>query len=555
MHSSISRGSMFNGKPAHCAPSTGKRMHKPLGGNLVDFVYQIPDFPASGRFDFRATAFDWTVDGQPPTSRASLALTAESDTTARYDILLESDKDGDSDFEPVVERLLQVWNTGTLVWAGPATDQTFLMAAKTEDKLCTASDGRNIYLTIKATLIQILNAPEGPLPPMLATDIRILDRGSLPPRPEDGSQNHRLVVDSSISGGVPKLLVHQERTGIKSPRDAASGLPTGKRQHGVVTFYKEWGPSSPSAGKRTTSGGIMHEDTWSGFVGTRLHAAQALEATAPGRAIPSPRTTAFLPVDFADRIESFDLAFEVPSIRVKAKEDVYVWKIKTRGVFNGQEGGLDESELITIDEPGVHFADGSVRLSKVDFSPLGAAGYRVEVRGWDPVKKETILLLTLDSAALPDIRFDDMPTVCGKLGRATPCRKWCWPGNRGLRVNGQAFDAHEVRVLATGVTGTINFLRATENEFSGFRTLAVVGATAEISPLCEVCPFSIVTVNDDVLITFDPLLGYLQDAPVLNGPWAETPGVSNGQLTWPRGIRFRHFFRVVDHTVPRVPAP
>ena len=33
--------------------------------------------------------------------------------------------------------------------------------------------------------------------------------------------------------------------GVLVPRDAASGLPTGKRQHQPVIFTKEWGVSSP----------------------------------------------------------------------------------------------------------------------------------------------------------------------------------------------------------------------------------------------------------------------------------------------------------------------
>lgn len=32
---------------------------------------------------------------------------------------------------------------------------------------------------------------------------------------------------------------------IIAPRDSASGMPTGKRQHSPVTFVKEWGPASP----------------------------------------------------------------------------------------------------------------------------------------------------------------------------------------------------------------------------------------------------------------------------------------------------------------------
>ena len=34
-----------------------------------------------------------------------------------------------------------------------------------------------------------------------------------------------------------------------SPRDSASGMPTGKRQHGSVTITKEWGASTPMLGK------------------------------------------------------------------------------------------------------------------------------------------------------------------------------------------------------------------------------------------------------------------------------------------------------------------
>jgi len=30
-----------------------------------------------------------------------------------------------------------------------------------------------------------------------------------------------------------------------SPRDAGSGMPTGKRQHGTVTIVKEWGAATP----------------------------------------------------------------------------------------------------------------------------------------------------------------------------------------------------------------------------------------------------------------------------------------------------------------------
>lgn len=43
---------------------------------------------------------------------------------------------------------------------------------------------------------------------------------------------------------------------IVSPRDAASGLPTGKRQHKPFVFTKEYDKSSPQLAKRTASGGM-----------------------------------------------------------------------------------------------------------------------------------------------------------------------------------------------------------------------------------------------------------------------------------------------------------
>ena len=36
---------------------------------------------------------------------------------------------------------------------------------------------------------------------------------------------------------------------VPSPRDAASGMPTGKRQHGSVTIVKEWGAATPQLAK------------------------------------------------------------------------------------------------------------------------------------------------------------------------------------------------------------------------------------------------------------------------------------------------------------------
>ena len=41
---------------------------------------------------------------------------------------------------------------------------------------------------------------------------------------------------------IPGLSYHHS---IQAPRDVATGRPSGARQHGPITFTKEWGPSSP----------------------------------------------------------------------------------------------------------------------------------------------------------------------------------------------------------------------------------------------------------------------------------------------------------------------
>jgi len=41
---------------------------------------------------------------------------------------------------------------------------------------------------------------------------------------------------------------------VVSPRDAASGRPTGKRQHKPITITKEWGASTPKLMMKTPSG-------------------------------------------------------------------------------------------------------------------------------------------------------------------------------------------------------------------------------------------------------------------------------------------------------------
>ncbi len=44
---------------------------------------------------------------------------------------------------------------------------------------------------------------------------------------------------------------------VKSPRDAATGQASGKRQHGPVTFTKEWGAASPQLFKALVTNEVL----------------------------------------------------------------------------------------------------------------------------------------------------------------------------------------------------------------------------------------------------------------------------------------------------------
>ena len=54
---------------------------------------------------------------------------------------------------------------------------------------------------------------------------------------------------------------------ITSPRDAATGQASGKRQHSPVTFAKEWGPASPQLFQALTTNEVLKSVLFE-FVGT-----------------------------------------------------------------------------------------------------------------------------------------------------------------------------------------------------------------------------------------------------------------------------------------------
>jgi type VI secretion system secreted protein Hcp len=61
----------------------------------------------------------------------------------------------------------------------------------------------------------------------------------------EGTKQGRFAGESPRSVHKGKLAGIGFSYEVSSPRDSASGQATGKRQHGAVTFTKEWGAASP----------------------------------------------------------------------------------------------------------------------------------------------------------------------------------------------------------------------------------------------------------------------------------------------------------------------
>jgi hypothetical protein len=77
------------------------------------------------------------------------------------------------------------------------------------------------------------DAPSGPI--LLKVETSRDDDG-------DGKPDEGLLRIVCAANEVRSASFHYN---VKSPRDSASGMASGKRTHHPVTFVKEWGPSTP----------------------------------------------------------------------------------------------------------------------------------------------------------------------------------------------------------------------------------------------------------------------------------------------------------------------
>jgi len=92
-----------------------------------------------------------------------------------------------------------------------------------------AASSADYYLTIKG-----VSRPAAAGPIYLQVSTGDLDG--------DGVPDDRVLRLECSDGTLRSASFQRE---VVSPRDAASGLPTGKRQHGSITIVKEWGAATP----------------------------------------------------------------------------------------------------------------------------------------------------------------------------------------------------------------------------------------------------------------------------------------------------------------------
>jgi len=61
----------------------------------------------------------------------------------------------------------------------------------------------------------------------------------------EGTKQGKWAGETTLDAHEDKLTGISFHYAVSSPRDLASGMASGKRQHGPVSFVKEWGAASP----------------------------------------------------------------------------------------------------------------------------------------------------------------------------------------------------------------------------------------------------------------------------------------------------------------------
>jgi type VI secretion system secreted protein Hcp len=73
----------------------------------------------------------------------------------------------------------------------------------------------------------------------------------------DGAKQGAFKGEGSTPATKSKIIGLAFSYGVTSPRDPATGLPTGKRQHAPVAFVKAWGAATPQIFQACTTNEVL----------------------------------------------------------------------------------------------------------------------------------------------------------------------------------------------------------------------------------------------------------------------------------------------------------
>lgn len=182
-----------------------------------------------------------------------------------------------------------------------------------------------------------------------------------------------------------------------------------------------------------------------------------------------------------------------------------------RGLIGGQEVDVDRLDFTRSGGDWVILWDSTrIQPTKRICLIYGPAGtQRIEVPGHSNLV----------------VSVTELPTVLGKLGGATPCRRIIWPTLVPARVAGQVFEAIEIQLLVEVENYPVTALTGLRLEATGAESLVL--SEVEFGPeTFRLAPPELTP--DGVIIRWNGFGGDLEHADTVRGPWSLVPGQFNG---------------------------
>jgi hypothetical protein len=496
--------------------------------------------------------------------RRTIAAQKVDDTTVDYLFVAVGDLDGDGVFETLGGRTIEVFDGGALVYSGPATEATHFTAGPRQT---VSMDGgfASLVVNMPPTRISLRELPPGSpvVENVVATQVRLRFRvvdittGPLPPRAYGE-------VRMTASDGLPGFTVLAEAFLPDSGGDAATAVfgfepqpiaGTGRIRGGILD-------SGPDVGMRTAQ--------LPAFV--RLPQGLAINTTSPRRVPALFGDGGFqLSVDVSNEPllprlpigplpTAMTVLYEVPNIHDIPFNAVAIPAfMKNARKAKTSEATINVRTMFTP-TPNAGGGSYSVLLAQVDFSEIGGSGYElVGLAGDGSVK------LALTSDSLPEIKFENFAAKhaintkgTGVAGRVALTYGWGDPNQVcRVEVNGASYELSTLTILPRTQTKEVLGFVGGDDDCDGVEKLGIIEARTITSGIKKP-EITRAPGNSNPPAFFIDYLrseSRLQDAAQLNGPWRDTPGAEGTDHFFYSSSERTHFFRGVDLSVPREPAP